>query len=236
MPTNNNIRLLSSRAPWRSKLARRINPLPGPLRLLLLVLFASFLGSIPVHASDVSLPSSWYRSSFAIADFDGDGRPNLATVQPTWNSSSLSIYRVQVQMGDGGLQSTDFVGPTGGIRIAARDVNGDAIPDLIVSSPWREEPVGVLLNDGRGAFSPVDPTSFPGAFSRSKNTVDGNLTYHKDTVAIPSQPPVGEFSESKYLLHPRPAACSIPVACSVAFLSALLVSLPERAPPTPSLA
>jgi hypothetical protein len=232
----NNMRLLFSRAPWQSKPARQINPLLGSLRLFLLVLLASFLGSIPVHASDSSLPASWYRSSFAIADFDNDGRQNLAIVQLTSNSSSLSIYRVQVQLGDGGLRSTDFVAPSGGIRIAALDVNRDAIPDLIVSSAWGEEPIGVLLNDGRGAFSSVDPSSFPGAFSRSKSSLNSDLPSYKETVTIPTQSPVGEFSESKYLLHPRPAAGSILEAHSAAFLSALLVSLPERAPPTPSRA
>jgi hypothetical protein len=232
----NNVTLLVSGVTWRSKLARRINPLPASLRFLLLVLLGSFLGSIPAQASNVILPVSGSRVPFAIADFDGDGRPNLAIVQPGSYSSSLSIYRVQVQLGDGGLQSTDLVAPSGGLGIAARDVNGDGIPDLIVSLAWREEPLAVLLNDGHAAFSVVDPSSFPSASGGSEKTLNGNLPSQTDTVATPPRSPIGDFSGSQYLLHPSPATGSIPRTNSVSFLSALLVSLQGRAPPEPSLA
>jgi hypothetical protein len=225
------MKLSPSRAPCRNKLATRSNPIRGPLRFFLLVLFASFLGSIPARAGDLTLPASWQRSSFAIADFDMDGRLNLATVQTTFNSSSLSIYRVQVQLDDGRLQSIDLVGPPDGIRIAARDVNGNGFPDIVVTSASRNEPLAILLNDGRGAFSLLDPFSFPGAFSRSDSNLNGDLPSHRDIATILSQSPVGEFFESKYLSHLRPVAGSISEPNSAAFLSALLVSLPERAPP-----
>jgi hypothetical protein len=227
---------LLSHTSWRSNLARRINPLPAPLRLFLLVLLASFLGSIPVHASNVSLPASWHRSSFAIGDFDGDSRPDLATIQPVLAGPSAGIYTVRLEFSAGGPLSFDMVGPLGGVRIAARDVNGDAVPDLVLSSASREEPVAILLNNGRGAFSLLDPSSFPGAFNRSKNYLSSDLPSQKDPASKPPQSPGGELSESKYLLHPRPAAATIPEASSVAFLSVLLVSLPERAPPIPSRA
>src|SRR6267142_2355136 len=44
-----NVNLLFSGLPWRSKLARRINPLPTWLRFCLLVLLGSFFGSIPAQ-------------------------------------------------------------------------------------------------------------------------------------------------------------------------------------------
>jgi len=40
-----------------------------------------------------------------------DGRPNLATVEPVSNSPLLTIYRIQVQLGDGGRQSTEILDP-----------------------------------------------------------------------------------------------------------------------------
>src|SRR6267143_4169423 len=221
----NNVNLLLSSAAWRSKLARRIKPLPASLRFLLLVLLGSFFfGSIPAQASNVILPVSGPRVPFAIADFDGDGIPNLAIVQPGSYSSSLSLYRVQVQLGDGGLQSTDLVAPSGGLRLAARDVNGDGTPDIIVSLAWQDRPIAVLLNDGHAAFSVTDPTSFPSASGGTGNTLNGYSPGRADTVAIRPQSPVGDFSGSQYLLHPRPAVGFIPLANSASFLSALLVS------------
>src|SRR5207244_6281590 len=98
---------------------------------------------------------------------------------------------------------------SGGLRIATSDVNGDDMPDLIVSSAWREETLAVLVNDGRGAFSLADPSSFPKASGGSGKTLNGKLPPPTDTVATPPKLPVGDFSGSRYLLHPSPATGSI---------------------------
>lgn len=222
---------LLSHMPWRTKLARRLNPLPSPVRLCLLVLLASFLGSIPAQAKNIALPASWYRSSFVMGDFDGDHRPDLATVQSGTSGLSAGRYNVRIDFSAGGSQFVDVEGPTEGLRIAQLDVNGDAFPDLVFTSAAQAVPVAILLNDGQGTFSHADPSAFPGAFGRTGNTLNGELPSHSDTITIPTRSPVVEISEWKYLLHPRLAAGSLRVVNAVAFLSALLVSLPERAPP-----
>jgi hypothetical protein len=220
---------------WGTHTIRRTGTLHPWLRICLLVLFGSFFGGIPAQASNLTLPFSGSTAPLAIDDFDGDRRPDIATVQAVSNNSSNTIYRVQLELSTGGTQSIHLAGPSGGLRIVARDVNDDGIPDLIVSLAWREKPLAVLINDGRGAFSLHDPSSFPKASAGSGTTLNGNLPSQTDTVAIPPRLPVGDFCGSKYLLHPRPAAAgSIPRANSVSFLSALLVSLPDRAPPKPS--
>jgi hypothetical protein len=222
--------------PWRSKLVRRIIPLPAALRLCLLVLVGSFFGSIPAQASNVSALVSGSRLPFAIDDFDGDHRPDLASVQPISNSSSGTIYRIQFQLSTVGQQFIHLVGPSGGLQITTRDVNGDEIPDVIVSSAWKEETVAVLVNDGRGAFSLADPASFPTSSGGSGKTLNAALPPQTDTVATPTKLPVGDFSGSKYLLHPSPATGSIPRANFATLRSLLLESLLGRAPPTPSRA
>jgi len=219
----------------RSKLVRRLISLCVLLRVCLLVLVASFFSSIPAQASNVSLPTTGRRLDFAIADFDGDGRPNLATIEPGSNSPSQTIYRIQVQLGDGGLRSVDLVAPSGGLRIAADDVNGDGIPDLIISLAWREGPVAVLLNDGHASFSLAESSSFPGVSGGSGKSLNGEeLPPQTDTVATPSKLPVGDFPGSKYLLHARQATDSLPRANFARISNLLLVSLLGRAPPTRS--
>jgi len=219
---------------WRSKLARRVVPLPAAVRLCLLVLVGSFFGSIPAQASSVRFPVSGSKLPFAIDDFDMDGRPNLATVEPASGSPSLTIYRIQVQLDDGGRQSTDILAPSGGLRLTARDVNGNGTPDLIVSLAWREEPFAVLLNDGHASFSLADPSSFPGISDGSGETLNCKSPPQTDTVATTSRLPVGDFSGSKYLLHASPARGCIPRANSASFSSLILGSLLGRAPPIPS--
>ena len=225
-----------SDVPWWNKLARQIIPLSAALRVCLLALVGSFFAGIPAQAqaSNVSLPVSGSRLPFAIDDFDGDRRPDLASVQPVSKNSSGTIYRVQFQLSAAGPQSIHLVGPSGGLRIATRDVNGDDFPDVIVSSAWRDEPLAVLVNDGRGAFSLADPTSFPRAFGGSGKTLSSKLPPQTDTVATTPRLPVGDFSGSKYLLHASPARGSIPRANTASFCSLILGSLLGRAPPIPS--
>lgn len=219
----------------RSKSARLLIPLAASLRVCLLLLVAFFFTSIPAQASKVSLPTTGHRLDFAIADFDGDGRPNLATIEPGWNNPSQTIYRIQVQLGGGGLRSVDLVAPSGGLRIAVGDVNGDGIPDLIVSLAWREGPVAVLLNDGHAAFSLADSSSFPGVSGGSGKSLNGEeLPPQTGTVATPPKLPVVGFPRSKYLLHARHATDFLPRANFARISNLLLVSLLGRAPPTPS--
>ena len=220
--------------PWRTKLARRMIPLPAALRVCLLVLVGSFFGSIPAQASNVSSPVTGHASTFAIDDFDMDGRPNLATVEPVSNSPSLTIYRIQVQLGDGGRQSTEILAPSGGLRLTAHDVDGNSIPDLIVSLAWREGSFAVLLNDGHASFSLADPSSFPRVSGESGETLNGKSPPQTDTVATPSKLPVGDLSGLQYLLHRSSDTSSIPRANFATLSSLLLESLLGRAPPTPS--
>ena len=221
----------------RSKLARRLIPLRASLRVCLLLLVAFFFTSIPAQASNVSLPTTGHRVDFAIADFDGDGRPNLATIEPGWNSPSKTIYRIQVQLGDGGLRSVDLFAPSGGLRIAASDVNADGIPDLVVSLAWREGPVAVLLNDGHASFSLADSSSFPGVSGGSGKSLNGEeLPPQTDTVATPPKLRVVGFPGSKYLVQARRATDFLPRANFAKISNLLLVSLLGRAPPTSSCA
>jgi hypothetical protein len=228
--------MVLSDVPWRTKLARRIIPLPAALRVCLLVLIGCLFGSIAAQAGSVSSPATGPRLTFAIDDFDMDGRPNLATVEPVSNSPSLAIYRIQVQLGDGRRQSTEILAPSGGLRLTARDVDGNGIPDLILSLAWREGPFAVLLNDGHASFSLADPSSFPRVSGGSGETLNGTSPPQTDTVATPPKLPVGDLSGLEYLLQPRPDTSSITRANFATLCSLLLESLLGRAPPTLSCA
>jgi hypothetical protein len=99
-------------------------------------------------------------SSFAIADFDGDSLPDFASVQPGLAVASQTSYRIHFSFSLGQQSSFTVTAPTGGLQIASRDVNGDSFLDLIVSTSIANEPVAVLLNDGRGNFRLADTGAF----------------------------------------------------------------------------
>src|ERR1019366_8856621 len=85
-------------------------------------------------------------AAIAVADFDGDGRADVAYV----NGDAPEVY---VQRGDGlgsfGAAQRFAVGARAHGVIAV-DVNDDKQPDLVVGT---SAGVSVLVSDGRGGFA-----------------------------------------------------------------------------------
>jgi hypothetical protein len=130
-------------------------------------------------------------SQFAISDFDGDRRPDIASIQPTPNGPGRTNYWIQLQLSAAGRQFIRISGPAGGLQIEARDINGDDAVDLIVSTAWYRQPVAIFLNDGHGSFTQTDPDSFPGAFSGSRESCSAVTHLSVDAVGVPPQSGAG---------------------------------------------
>src|ERR1700683_5485822 len=133
--------------------------------LFLACLVVGGIASTDAQTSPVASAGS--RLTFAVADFDGDLRPDLADVGIGRSSVSLTDYWIRFRLSAAERQTILVVAPSGGLEIAARDVNGDHAIDLIVTTVWLRRPVAILLNDGHGRFSRVDPAGFPEAFRES---------------------------------------------------------------------
>ena len=118
-------------------------------------------------------PQPWLVSSapatyqFAIADFDGDLRPDLATVQIGHSDSWDTQYWIAFQLSSGARQTLGITAPTGGLRIASRDVNGDDFLDIVVTTAWTNRPAAVLQNYSQGNFRVLEPSAFSAAFTTS---------------------------------------------------------------------
>lgn len=173
----------------------------------------------------------------AIADFDGDQLPDLASVETGRVGSISTDYWIQLQLTDSGRQSIHLVAPSGGLLIEARDVNGDHAIDLVLSTVWSRQPVAVLLNDGHGRFSQAEPSDFPAAFEDSSGTWNSSSQQASEPVGIPPQEQAGACSQATRLPDARGPTDSIAVAGPGFPLDSLLISHPGRAPPlqVPSL-
>ncbi|MGB7186982.1 MAG: VCBS repeat-containing protein [Candidatus Acidiferrales bacterium] len=169
---------------------------------------------------------------FAIADFDGDKRPDLASIRAGANSSGLTEYWIQLQLSTTGRQSFRLVAPAGGLWIEARDVNGDHTVDLVLSTAWFNQPIAILLNDGHGSFSRVEPSAFPGAFDEStENLGSSSSKWAIDVVGVPPESRTGIGPEARGLPHGRSPAGSILPTYSEFLVSPFLISHAGRSPP-----
>ena len=143
---------------------------------------------------------------FAIADFDGDVRPDLASIQAGSSSSGTTDYWIQLRLTTASRQQCiRLVAPAGGLWIEARDVNGDHAIDLVFSTAWLRRPVAILLNDGHGSFSRVEPATFPEAFNNCETNWSFASNQAIDSFGIPPQSRTWGYPQMQ-LRNPEPKA------------------------------
>jgi hypothetical protein len=109
--------------------------------------------------------------SVTVADFNGDGKPDLAVAN--WGDNTVSVL---LGKGDGTFQeAVNCAAGTGPLWVTVGDFNGDGKPDLAVANIAG---VSVLLGNGDGTFQPA--ANYPAGIGPRSITVgdfdgDGKL-------------------------------------------------------------
>jgi hypothetical protein len=168
----------------------------------------------------------------AIADFDGDHRLDLASIQTGRDGCGGSAYWIQFQLSTAGRQSIQLVAPPGGLRIEARDVNGDHAVDLVFTTAWFRQPIAILLNDGHGSFSRADPTAFAELFSEPKTNWVSGRRLAAAAVGLPPQSRARVDKAEKDALQQRSSAGLILSSVPAFPAETFLFSSAGRAPPS----
>jgi hypothetical protein len=211
---------------------------PGAVSLAF-AFFCLILGFATCGNAASTGPESWPASStpatsqFAIADFDGDNRPDLATVEIGRSSSWDTQYWIAFQLSSGPRQTLGITAPNGGLQITSRDVNGDSFLDVVVTTAWTNRPVAVLLNDGQGNFRASSPSAFPGAFSTSEKSWALTTDEVNDATAVLFlRYPTGNCPEGSRFSSPRNVTGLPVLRASRNLPFSLVVSFLGRAPPS----
>jgi hypothetical protein len=129
--------------------------------------------------------------SLAIADVNGDGKPDLLVANNCFSGDGSCGNAVGVLLGNGDgtfqvVQTYDS-GGFSAAGIAVGDVNGDGIVDLLVAnelpSPGGKATIGVLLGRGDGTFEPAQTYDSDGLFASAIAVADLSGNGAPDVVA-----------------------------------------------------
>ena len=140
-----------------------------------------------IELKDPALPLSFgWSLDWAIGDFDGDRRPDLASTELVRPGTGVGKYTVQISLSSRWASSSFEVDtpPNGGLFIKARDIDGDRDLDLVITSGLLHRRVGIWKNDGNGSFTEADPSLYPEQVWRDLPAVSSPETQAYDRNAV----------------------------------------------------
>jgi len=175
--------------------------------VLLRCLFLLALGQ-PVRAHSTDLPSLLpyglhSRSVWVAADLDGDHNPDWAQIRRAQTDGTLYSQEIRIHFSTSPAATVLVHTPVRMHHLIARDLDGDADPDLVLEG-FDRRVIAVLVNDGSGHFHQGDLREYQFRFAHPDPGYWDTLRRESDTGATIDCPPTGvaSISGSRFELEP----------------------------------
>jgi Bacterial Ig-like domain (group 3)/FG-GAP-like repeat len=166
---------------WLQRLLKKSRPLSRSAQRHTLTLEALEDRTVPSFLPPVTFPVGVDPRAVTVADFNHDGRPDLAVVNLGPFSTPQSSVSVLLGNGSGSFQpavTTAVLNGGAGLSVVSGDFNGDGLPDVALTTTGNgaNPAVEVLLGKGDGSFQPnhlILPVASP-SLSVAAGDFDGN--------------------------------------------------------------
>jgi hypothetical protein len=154
-------RTSAGRAPTNPRVERRVPCFRRNYAAVVLVLLCAGVaqGAAGRLAPICQAPSDIAGSLWVAADFDGDQSVDLARVsflRPHGRAPAVHLFPLCPHSVQPIFAAAARIGPV----LSARDVDADDDQDLVLRESIAGPVLGVWLNDGKGGFSPAEPSRF----------------------------------------------------------------------------
>jgi hypothetical protein len=151
-------------------------------------------GFRPAPGSLVDVHSHPHPHGVAVADFNGDGHPDVVT--DSWGTNQIELL---LGDGKGGLRTPGKYFATGHRpyeRLRSADFNGDGTPDIVTTN-LDDGTITVLLGDGRGGFRNARGSPFPAGAKPWQVAIDDvNGDGRPDLLIIPYERDITDPSQN----------------------------------------
>lgn len=192
-------------------------------------------GALPrAHFASPLNPTRSFGQTLAVADFDGDKKPDGAVlVDDGWIWPQRGSRRIELHFTGRGNTDLTFESNETALAISALDVNKDGATDIVVERPVTHKLVQVWLNDGRGDFRKVRSEDFPSA-EVGNHERHASPSQRTDSPAV-CLPPQRGFEIGILTGYPLPyrssSACEQALPLGSPISSLAVAPNPPRAPP-----